>query len=169
MDPDKLGGVSCLMMSDTGMFLNFDPAWATISTERRARLLHEWEQKFEESLRDIERNELECYSEVFSLLMIIKFKFGSGRKKDVFFIRGMYFLLLSLGDFALTLLKICQIVSISVLIQLFMRLTCSRVDQSWFSDLKFFLSSFSQYECVSSFVFCMKIWVSEKRVKLCIR
>jgi len=63
MDPERLDGVSCLMMSDTGLFLNFDSSWTTFGIERRGRLLHEWEQIFEKTLRDFQKNELECYGE----------------------------------------------------------------------------------------------------------
>jgi len=80
MDPERLNGVSCLMMSDTGLFLNFDPFWTSFGVERRERLLHEWEQNFEEALRDFQKNELGCYG-----------KFGSGSVKDTLFVRGMFY------------------------------------------------------------------------------
>lgn len=66
MDPNKLSGVSCLMMSDSRMFLNYDPSWATIDIETRTKLLQEWEQKFEETLAYFQENELECYGESIS-------------------------------------------------------------------------------------------------------
>jgi hypothetical protein len=63
MDPDKLMGVSCLMMSDTRLFLNFAPSWAATTIETQESLLREWEQNFEETLRLFQMNELSCYGE----------------------------------------------------------------------------------------------------------
>ena len=69
MDPDKLSEVSCLMLSDTRLFLNFDPSWSTIGIERQGRLLDEWEKLFEVCLKHFQKNELQCYSkfEFFNL------------------------------------------------------------------------------------------------------
>lgn len=69
MDPDKLGEVSCLMLSDTRLFLNFDPSWSTIGIEERGRLLHVWERLFEDRLKSFQKNELLCYSE-FDLFIL---------------------------------------------------------------------------------------------------
>ncbi|KAF8956222.1 hypothetical protein BDZ97DRAFT_1852767 [Flammula alnicola] len=61
-NPSWLGAVSCLMMSDTGLYLNWNPTAPIQADDPHDReTWADWEREFEEYLEDYERNELDRY------------------------------------------------------------------------------------------------------------
>ncbi|KAJ3496321.1 hypothetical protein NLJ89_g10502 [Agrocybe chaxingu] len=60
INPSCLSSVSCLMLSDTGLFLNWDPVEDSSSDSDGEFMQQGWEESLENSLRDIGRLDEEC-------------------------------------------------------------------------------------------------------------